>query len=101
MEELERLTILLAVAGLILWVYLKTRPCNLRVVVRDGAVDVQGSALAGKRSQVADFFRKDLPDVRRACVEGNWDGRYLRLRFRGELSPSQRQRIRNFLLVTL
>jgi membrane protein implicated in regulation of membrane protease activity len=74
---------------------------NLRIVVRDGAVDVQGRALTGRRGVVSDFFQKDMPEIRRARVDGYWDGRRLRLRCHGGLSPGQQQRVRNFLLTTL
>jgi len=100
-EGLERLLILLAAAALVVWAYFKARPCNLRIVVRRGVVDVQGRALTGKRTEVVTFFEQDMPELARVRVEGYWDGRYLRLRFRGRLTPGQRQRIRNFLLVTL
>ncbi len=91
--------------GVVLVVYLVCRgarpPCNLRIVVRDSQVQVSGKALRGKHSLVSEFFRNDLPDVRRARVEGNWDGRRLQLWIRGPLSPGLQQRIRNFLNATL
>src|SRR5262245_61603813 len=76
-------------------------PCNLRIVVRDNRVEVSGRAVLGKKSEISEFFRQDLPDVRRAQVEGHWDGRRLRLHIRGPLSPGLQQRIRNFLNATL
>jgi hypothetical protein len=77
------------------------RPCNFRIRVRQGKVQISGSAIASKAGLVNDFFQKDLPEVRRARIQGYWDGRRLRLHFGGELSPAHQQRIRNFLLLTL
>ncbi|HEV3259912.1 MAG TPA: hypothetical protein VG013_23795 [Gemmataceae bacterium] len=76
-------------------------PCNFWIVVRDERIDVRGRAVTGKASQIHDFFRQDLPGIHQARVEGYWDGRRLRLRFRGALSRAHQQRIRNFLVLTL
>lgn len=73
-------------------------PSNLRIVIKSGQVDVSGRALTGRRSQVSDFVKNNLPEVHHARVEGYWDGRRLRLHFKGDLSPGDRQRVRNFLL---
>jgi hypothetical protein len=70
---------------------------NLRIIVRGERVTVGGTALSGRRAQIAAFFRECLPDVRRAWVIGRWDGRRLSLRAFG-LTPAQTQRLRNFLL---
>lgn len=96
--------VMLALAGFVLGLlghFLVRRPCNLRVVVRQGHVQVSGPILANRQGTVAEFFEQDLPEVRYARVEGFWDGRRLELRFAGELSPGQQQRIRNFFLNTL
>ncbi len=77
------------------------RPCNFRIRVRQGNVEISGSALAAKTALINDFFQRDLPEVRQARIQGYWDGRRLRLHFGGELSPAHQQRIRNFLLMTL
>ena len=77
------------------------RPCNFRILVRQGRVETTGSAIAAKASLVNDFFQKDLPELKEARIRGYWDGRRLRLHFGGELSPAYQQRIRNFLLMTL
>jgi hypothetical protein len=77
------------------------RPCNFRIQVRQGKVETSGSAISAKASLVSDFFQKDLPEVRQARIQGYWDGRRLRLHFGRELSQAHRQRIRNFLLMTL
>src|SRR5262245_41010996 len=74
------------------------RPCNLQIRVKEGQVDVGGRALTGRRGQVSDFIQHHLPEVRQARIEGYWDGRRLQLRFKGDLSPGEQQRIRNFLL---
>jgi hypothetical protein len=94
----------LTLAGFVLGLlghFLLRRPCNLRVVVRQGRVQLSGPILANRQGSVVEFFKQDLPEVRYARVEGFWDGRRLELRFAGELSAGQRQRIRNFLLHTL
>src|SRR5262245_23116305 len=71
---------------------------NLWIVVKRGRVHVSGRATTGRRGQIADFFQQNLPEVRQARVVGYWDGRRLQLRFGGDLSPGEQQRIRNFLL---
>jgi hypothetical protein len=74
---------------------------NLRITVRDGTIDIAGQALQAKSVPVRNFWKEQLSDVRRARVEGRWDGRRLQLRFDGDLSPGQQQRIRNYLLTIL
>lgn len=92
----------LVIAGLIaLAVYVIRSPWNFRIRVRDGVVDVEGPAMRGKRDQIVEFFQQDMPNVRRAKVQGLWQRKRLQLRFGGSLSPGERQRIRNFLLMIL
>jgi hypothetical protein len=92
--------LVLAFVVLVVWHFMKP-PCNFRIVVRGERVDVHGPVVTAKRTQIHEFFRQDLPTVDQARVEGYWDGRKLRLRFRGSLSPAHQQRIRNFLSLTL
>jgi len=92
--------LVIAFVVLLAWHFLRP-PCNFRIVVRDARIDVRGRAVTGKAGQILNFFRQDLPGVQQVRVEGYWDGRHLRLRFRGGLSRAHQQRIRNFLVVTL
>jgi hypothetical protein len=87
------------VIGLVL--HFLRRPSNLRIVVRNGLVAVDGPVLLARRGQVADFFAENLGDVRFARVAGFWDGRRLQLSCRGDLSRGQQQRLRNYLLTIL
>src|SRR3954462_14721314 len=103
----------LAVLLVVLLVCHGARPaCNFRIVVSDSRVEVSGPAVRGKQSVISEVFRRDLPDVRRARVEGHWDGRGLQLRIRGAarrfppptrgpLPPGLWQRIRNCPSATL
>jgi len=95
------LAILVLGVVLLLALHFMRPPCNFQIVVREEKIDVRGRALTGKSGQIHDFFRQDLPRIHQARVEGYWDGRRLRLRFRGALSRAHQQRIRNFLMVTL
>src|SRR4051794_14738461 len=93
---------LLAVGGLAYLLVRFARPgYNLLIVVRDSRVEVSGKAARGKHGEIGEFFRQDLPHLRKARVEGSWDGRTLRLRISGAVPPGLRQRIRNFLNATL
>ena len=93
----------IAALGLVLLLayHFLRRPCNFRILVREGKVEASGLAISAKASLINDFFQKDLPEVRRARIRGYWDGKRLRLYFGGELDQAHRQRIRNFLMMTL
>jgi len=74
---------------------------NLQIRVGDGGIDIAGKALQAKAVHVRNFWKEQLSEVRRARVQGYWDGRRLSLTFAGDLSPGQQQRIRNYLLTIL
>ncbi len=99
-ERVVQLTFALAAIALVVALarHFLVGPCNLQILVRKGQVDVGGLALTGRRGQVSDFMQHHLPEVRQARIEGYWDGRRLQLRFQGDLSPGDQQRLRNFLL---
>jgi hypothetical protein len=99
MESVLQIAVLVFVVALV--VHFLRPACNLRIIVRNGQVEVTGRALTGRRGHVVDFFQYNLPEARQGWVEGHWDGRRLRLRFSGGLSGGQQQRIRNFLLTIL
>ena len=86
------------IACLLAWYF--RPPCNLRILVNGGKIDIRGRALTAHGAELSDFFRRELADVHRARVEGFWNGRYLRLHCRG-LSPGQQQRLRNYLLTVI
>jgi hypothetical protein len=103
-EPWSLLRVVVAVAGAVLIAALLWHWAGLRftlwIVVRGGNVTVGGSALSGRRGAVIEFFRQDLPDVRRALVLGSWDGRRVRITY-CSLARPQRQRLRNFLMTIL
>jgi hypothetical protein len=99
---MEGYTAWLVMAAIAVFAYAMLRPpCNFYIDVGNGQVDVGGKALAGRHGDVSEFFERDLPGVARLRVRGYWNGRQLRLSYRGNLLPAHRQRIRNFLLMTL
>lgn len=67
-----------------------------------GGVRVKGRIPSKLRAEIVDFFEREFPQDRRATIRGSQssDGR-LNLRFRGHLPQADRQRIRNFLVLTL
>jgi hypothetical protein len=97
----EIVSILFIAALVALAISCLRRPWNLRIIVRNGQVQVDGAAVGGRRADIVEFFRLELPEVHNARIEGRWDGRYLRTHFRGDLSLGQQQRLRNFLLTVL
>lgn len=97
----EIVSLLFIVALVALAISCLRRPSNLRIIVRNGRVQVDGSAARARRSEIVEFFQLELPQVRNVRVDGHWDGRYLRTRFRGDLSAGEQQRLRNFLLTVL
>lgn len=99
LDTLLKIAALALVVGMV--VHFLRRPSNLRIVVRDGQVAVDGPVLRSRRGQVTEFFAQHLAEVRRARVVGNWDGRRLQLSFRGGLSAGEQQRLRNYLLTIL
>jgi hypothetical protein len=95
------LIVLLAGAGAVVWM-VGRGPVNLRIRVKAGQVQAEGASLAHCRSDVEEFFREDLTEVRSAWIEGYYHRpqRRLQLRCRG-LTSGQQQRLRNFLLTVL
>ena len=92
------LSLLLVAALIWLLFHLLGPTSDFRIVIRDGSVSIDGKAVAAKREAIIEFFVRDLPELRRARVQGSWRGRRLKLYFGGPVTASQRQRIRNFLL---
>jgi hypothetical protein len=74
---------------------------NLHIRVRDGKVEVAGKALAARAVLVRNFWAEQMGDVSCAWVQGQWDGRRLRLRCSSSLTRAQQQRIRNYLITIL
>jgi hypothetical protein len=64
-----------------------------------GRVEVRGRVPAAKVGAIRGFFARDLQADGPGSVWGTYGpGRVLRLRFRGGLSPAQRQQVRNYLI---
>jgi hypothetical protein len=91
----------LAVAGIAYAVWWHFFWGNLKITVRNGNVEVAGKALAAKAVRVRNFWNEQMSDVPRAWVQGQWDGRRLRLRYSSRLTIGERQRIRNYLMTIL
>jgi hypothetical protein len=104
MEPNDFPRVMVAVAGALLsaallWHWARIR-LNIRIFVNGDRVSVGGAVLTGRRGLVIDFFKQDLPGVRRAWVLASWDNR--RVKFHWTSLPRwQRQRLRNFLLTIL
>ena len=97
MAQLLILLVIAAVAAIILWP-------RSDFVIRTGraGVQVRGRLPQSKAPDVLQFFERELTAAGPLTVSGSRsrNGR-LRLRFRGQLTPGDRQRIRNFLQTTL
>ena len=100
MDDTLRIVLVAAVA-LAIWYFVSRSRWNLRIVVREGNIDVKGQAVAAKAVLIRNFFRQEFADLPRAKVEGFWNGHYLRLRCSRDLSVGQRQRIRSYLMQIL
>jgi hypothetical protein len=96
-----QIVLFVAVAALIVWllIHLIRQRYNIRIVVRDGHVDVAGS-LAARRAALQAFFTEWLPTVKFAKLYGHWDGRRLSLYGSG-LTRGQFQQLRNYLTTEL
>jgi hypothetical protein len=86
----------LVVAGLAL-VYVWWRP-DFVVRVHNGGCRFRGKLALAVQRAFAQFLLDDLKPTGPVTISGKYQRRRLRLRFRGKLSPGQKQRIRNFLL---
>ena len=91
----------LAVVGVAYLVWWHCFWGNLHIVVRNGIVEVTGKALSAKAVLIRNFWNEQFSDVPSAWIQGQWDGRRLRLRCSSGLTPGQQQRIRNYLLTIL
>jgi hypothetical protein len=88
----------LLVGGLAL-IYVRWR-ADFVVHVRDGRCRFAGKLPLVRRKALAQFLLDDLRPSGPVTIRGKVrDGR-LRLQFQGTLTPGERQRIRNFLLIT-
>jgi len=75
---------------------------HFEITVREGQVAFRGRFPPECRSVVASFFRNDLPSARRIRIIARKNGTAgLRFQIDGSLDTGEKQRIRNFLLVTL
>jgi hypothetical protein len=67
-----------------------------------GRADVKGRIPRSKVSEILEFCTRDLDPETPFSVRGTWGpNRRLQLRWSGRLDPSQRQRVRNFLVQCL
>jgi hypothetical protein len=66
--------------------------------VRDGRCDCTGRIPMALHGRIAEFLLNDLAVRGPVTIGGACRGGRLRLSFRGDLTPGERQRVRNFLL---
>lgn len=66
------------------------------VSVRDGRVKCKGKLPLAQHSVIIQFILQDLKPQRPLTIRGTWEGRRLRLRFRGPISEGDKQCVRNF-----
>lgn len=95
-----RLTVVAAAIALAVWLVVRlVRPGELcRIFVRDRRVAMRGSLPGRPSSEIVDFVASlDLPDG--AEIRGLRDGSSVRFAFNGAVPESERQRIRNFLML--
>lgn len=95
-----RLIVVAAAIALAVWLVVRlVRPGELcRIVVRDMRVAMRGSLPGRSRSEIVDFVASlSLPDG--AKIRGIRDGSAVRIEFNGAVPDSERQRIRNFLML--
>jgi hypothetical protein len=73
-------------------------PSDFTIRHRPGKpITVRGRVARSKIPAIGEFFARDLDLTGPATVRGSWAGPALRLRISGNLGPSQKQRVRNFL----
>ena len=90
--------ILLAWMGFIAW----RGKDDFRITVRQGRVHFRGRFPPGRQSDTADFLLREVAPVGAIRVIGNWSSqRVLRIAVQGDASAGDRQRIRNFMKMTL
>ena len=90
----------LAVAtGAIVLIYfaLFSRRAEFVIDVRKGEVRHKGRVPLAVVQQLAPFLLHDMGITDSVRILGSWQGKRMRVWFRGQLSRGQQQRIRNFL----
>src|SRR5262249_55595815 len=99
-EVLIRCAIGAAIAFIIykIIVYKQT---DFEIRLRNGSVAFRGRFPAGHQAALTQLLLDDLALDGPVTIRGAWNGRRLRLWFRGGISDGQKQRIRNFLSLTL
>ncbi len=80
--------------------FLATRP-DFVIRVRRGQVRWRGKVPRGARAGLEEFLLQDLDLRGSVTICGRWRRGRLETRFRGGLTPGQRQRIRNYLQTRL
>jgi hypothetical protein len=90
-------TLLALLSAAVAVAYVWWRP-DFVVRVRDGHCRCRGKLALAVQRAFARFLLDDLRPPGPVTISGKYRQRRLRLRFRGRLTPGQKQRIRNFLL---
>ena len=88
------------VLGIIVWGVLHPAS-DIRITVNHHGVHFRGRLPPGFRPDAAQLLREEM-GLKRAVIYGNWAAKgVLKVTFRGEISELQKQRIRNYLAVSL
>jgi hypothetical protein len=75
---------------------------DFRITVKGGRVQYRGRFPPGSMADTSGFFLHDLAPANPIRVTGNWtQGRVLRVAVQGKVSEGEKQRVRNFLKMTL
>jgi hypothetical protein len=75
---------------------------DFRITVTGGRVQYRGRFPPGRMAEVTGFFLHDLAPTNPIRVTGNWtQRRVLRVTVHGRISEGEKQRVRNFLKMTL
>ena len=89
--SLVSLGVFAVIAAVLLW-----PRSDFVIRVRDGQVTCTGKLPVAQHAAVARFILQDLKPQGPLTIRGTWEGRRLRLRFRGPISEGDRQCVRNF-----
>jgi hypothetical protein len=89
--SLLSLGVFAVIAAVLLW-----PRSDFVIRVRDGQVKCKGKLPLAQHVAITQFILQDLKPRGPITIRGTWEGRRLRLCFRGPMSEGDRQCVRNF-----
>jgi hypothetical protein len=92
--------VLVAVLFVLALLALQNR-ADFTIRVRKGTVECRGRVPLAQTRGLSEFLLHDLGVHDAVTICGRWQGRRLRVWFRGNLTKGQQQRVRNYLLTRL